>query len=97
MKTNANEVAVFTAASEAFNMANIKCSIEDSINRFDPVFEAAKAAGIPVRGYVSCIAGCPYQGEFWKVLALFFMSFIRLCGSGQGSRSFGNLTRQGLL
>jgi len=62
MKTNANEVAVFTAASEAFNMANIKCSIEDSINRFDPVFEAAKNAGIPVRGYVSCIAGCPYQG-----------------------------------
>ena len=65
MKTNANEVAVFTAASEAFNMANIKCSIEDSINRFDPVFEAAKKAGIPVRGYVSCIAGCPYQGEFF--------------------------------
>jgi len=58
----ANEVAVFTAASEAFNQANIKCSIEDSINRFDPVFEAAKKNGIPVRGYVSCIAGCPYQG-----------------------------------
>ena len=56
-------MAVFTAASEAFNMANIKCSIEDSINRFDPVFEAAKKAGIPVRGYVSCIAGCPYQGK----------------------------------
>ena len=39
-----------------------KCSIEDSINRFDPVFDAAQKMNIPVRGYVSCIAGCPYQG-----------------------------------
>ena len=76
MKTNANEVAVFTAASEAFNMANIKCSIEDSINRFDPVFEAAKKAGIPVRGYVSCIAGCPYQGKF---TLLFYLWISSIC------------------
>lgn len=62
MEVNATEVAVFTAASEAFNQANIRCSIEESINRFDPVFEAAKENNIKVRGYVSCIAGCPYQG-----------------------------------
>ena len=46
----------------AFNMANIRCSIEDSIARFEPVLEAARSQNIPVRGYVSCIAGCPYQG-----------------------------------
>lgn len=57
MEVNATEVAVFTAASEAFNQANIRCSIEESINRFDPVFEAAKENNIKVRGYVSCIAG----------------------------------------
>ena len=57
MEVNASEVAVFTAASEKFNLANIRCSIEESINRFDPVFEAAKQNDIKVRGYVSCIAG----------------------------------------
>jgi len=62
MEVQADEVAVFTAASEAFNKANIRCSIEESIARFDPVFEAAKESGVKVRGYVSCIAGCPYQG-----------------------------------
>ena len=62
MEVQASEVAVFTAASEAFNKANIRCSIEESIARFDPVFEAAKENGVKVRGYVSCIAGCPYQG-----------------------------------
>lgn len=59
---SANEVAVFTAASESFNQANIRCSIDESIERFNPVFEAARNENIPVRGYVSCIAGCPYQG-----------------------------------
>ena len=53
---------MFTAASEEFNKANIRCSIEESIARFNPVFEAARQRNIPVRGYVSCIAGCPYQG-----------------------------------
>ena len=63
IQVNANEVAVFTAASEAFNNANIRCSIDESIERFNPVFEAAREHDIPVRGYVSCIAGCPYQGK----------------------------------
>ncbi|WP_371193153.1 hydroxymethylglutaryl-CoA lyase [Glaciecola sp. SC05] len=58
----ANEVAVFGAASESFSQKNINCSIEQSIERFTPVIEAAKLAGMPVRGYVSCVLGCPYEG-----------------------------------
>ncbi len=59
----AREVAVFGAASNAFSRANINCSIEESIERFAPVCEAAKAQDIRVRGYVSCVVGCPYEGE----------------------------------
>ncbi|WDD97155.1 hydroxymethylglutaryl-CoA lyase [Thalassomonas actiniarum] len=58
----ADEVAIFGAASEAFSQKNINCSIEESLQRFEPVMAAAKAAGIPVRGYVSCVLGCPYDG-----------------------------------
>lgn len=60
---DANEVAVFGAASEAFSQKNINCSIDESLARFAPVMAAAKAQGIAVRGYVSCVLGCPYQGE----------------------------------
>lgn len=56
-------VAVFTAASEAFNRKNINASIEESLERFAPVMERAKADGVRVRGYVSTVLGCPYQGE----------------------------------
>lgn len=59
----ATEVAVFAAASEAFSKKNINCSIAESLDRFRPVTEAAKAAKIKVRGYVSCVLGCPYEGE----------------------------------
>jgi len=59
----ATEVAVFTAASEAFNKRNINASIDESIARFEPVLAAAKADGVKVRGYVSTVLGCPYQGE----------------------------------
>jgi len=59
----AQEVAVFTAASEAFTQKNINCSIAESLRRFEDVLAAAKADGIPVRTYVSCALGCPYQGE----------------------------------
>ena len=59
----ANEVAVFTAASEAFNRKNINASIDESIERFRPVMERARADGVRVRGYVSTVLGCPYQGE----------------------------------
>jgi hydroxymethylglutaryl-CoA lyase len=57
------EVAVFTAASESFNQKNINCSIEESFDRFAPVLEQAQAHGMRVRGYVSCVLGCPYEGE----------------------------------
>jgi hydroxymethylglutaryl-CoA lyase len=57
------EVAVFTAASEAFNRKNINASIDESIERFRPVLERAAADGVRVRGYVSTVLGCPYQGE----------------------------------
>ena len=59
----AEEVAVFTAASEAFNRKNINASIDESIARFRPVLERARADGVRVRGYVSTVLGCPYQGE----------------------------------
>jgi hydroxymethylglutaryl-CoA lyase len=58
-----DEIVVFAAASEAFSHRNINCSIEDSIERFRPVAEAAKANGIYVRGAISCAVGCPYEGE----------------------------------
>ncbi len=59
----AREVAVFTAASEAFNLKNINAGIDASIERFRPVLEQARADGVRVRGYVSTVLGCPYQGE----------------------------------
>ena len=59
----AEEVAVFTAASEAFNRKNINASIDESIDRFLPVLERARADGVKVRGYVSTVLGCPYQGD----------------------------------
>ncbi|MGI9294270.1 MAG: hydroxymethylglutaryl-CoA lyase [Pseudomonadales bacterium] len=63
VEVNATEVAVFAAASESFSKKNINCSIDESIERFIPLMEAAKAQGIAVRGYLSCVAGCPYEGE----------------------------------
>lgn len=58
----ADEVAIFASASEGFSQANINCSIEESIARFKPVLVAAKADNIPVRGYISCVIECPYDG-----------------------------------
>ncbi|RUO77288.1 hydroxymethylglutaryl-CoA lyase [Idiomarina seosinensis] len=63
LAVNTDEVAVFGAASEAFSQKNINCSIDESLARFEPVISAAKEKGIPVRGYVSCVLGCPYQGQ----------------------------------
>lgn len=57
------EVAVFAAASEAFSQRNINCSISESLDRFIPLMEAARLHGIKVRGYVSCVLGCPYEGH----------------------------------
>ncbi len=58
----AREIAIFAAASETFSRKNINCSIAESLERFAPVTAAAKLAGIPVRGYISCVLGCPYEG-----------------------------------
>ncbi len=58
----ADEVAIFGSASEGFSQANINCSIDDSLVRFSPVVAAAQANGTPVRGYVSCVTECPYDG-----------------------------------
>ncbi|UXZ55329.1 hydroxymethylglutaryl-CoA lyase [Halomonas sp. 7T] len=57
------EVAVFGAASEAFSQKNINCSIAESLERFEPVLARANEAGVRVRGYVSCVLGCPYEGD----------------------------------
>ena len=59
----ATEVAIFGAASESFSRKNINCSIAESLERFRPVADAARTSNIKVRGYVSCVLGCPYEGE----------------------------------
>ncbi|KAM4541280.1 hydroxymethylglutaryl-CoA lyase, mitochondrial [Fundulus diaphanus] len=63
LKAGASEVAIFGAASELFSKKNINCSVEESLQRFEEVLKAAKGAAVPVRGYVSCVVGCPYEGQ----------------------------------
>jgi len=63
LPTRPDEIVVFAAASEAFSQKNINCSIAESIERFAPVVEAAHAAGLKVRGALSCAVGCPYEGD----------------------------------
>ena len=63
IEAKATEVAIFASASESFSQKNINCSIAESLERFEPVMQAAKAKNIRVRGYVSCVAGCPYEGD----------------------------------
>ena len=63
LNVGVKEIAIFAAASESFSQRNINCSINDSLQRFKPVMEAARQHGISVRGYVSCVLGCPYEGD----------------------------------
>ncbi len=63
LEVGAKEVSIFTAASESFNRKNINCSIAESMDRFEPVMAAAHEHGIKVRGYVSTVIGCPYEGD----------------------------------
>jgi len=63
MAAGVKEVAVFAAASEAFSQRNINCSISESLKRFVPIMDAARQHGVSVRGYVSCVLGCPYEGD----------------------------------
>lgn len=62
MASGADAVAIFAAASEGFSRANINCSIAESFDRFAPILDAARARNIPVRGYVSCVTHCPFDG-----------------------------------
>ncbi len=62
LEAGVDEVAIFAAASETFSRTNINCSVDKSIARFEPVMLAAQRAGVKVRGYVSCVVGCPYEG-----------------------------------
>ena len=59
----ADEIAIFAAASETFSSKNINCTIAESLQRFTPVIEKAKQINLPIRGYISCVVGCPYEGE----------------------------------
>ena len=63
LEAGVTEVAVFGSASEAFSQKNINCSISESVERFRPVLEAAQKKSVRVRGYISCVLGCPYEGE----------------------------------
>jgi hydroxymethylglutaryl-CoA lyase len=63
LRCNVNEVAIFASASESFSQKNLNCSIQESLRRFEPVVEMAMQYGIKVRGYLSCVAGCPYEGQ----------------------------------
>lgn len=63
IEAKADEVAIFAAASESFSQKNINCSVEESIARFAPIIAEAKKHNIKVRGYVSCVVGCPYEGK----------------------------------
>jgi hydroxymethylglutaryl-CoA lyase len=62
LEAGAREVAIFAAASDGFSMRNINCTVKESFERFRPLTAAALAAGVRVRGYVSCVLGCPYEG-----------------------------------
>jgi len=75
-----DEIVVFGAASEAFSQKNINCSIAESIERFAPVVEAALAAGIAVRGAMSCTVGCPYEGEIAPERVAYLASLMKQIG-----------------
>ena len=63
INTNINSIAIFASASETFSQKNINCSIDESLERFSEVFKRTSASNLPVRGYISCAFGCPYEGD----------------------------------
>ncbi|WP_071797078.1 hydroxymethylglutaryl-CoA lyase [Natronohydrobacter thiooxidans] len=89
----ADEVAVFASASEGFSRANLNCSVEESLARFGPVLEAARAAGLPVRGYVSCVTDCPFDGP--TPPAAVARLAARLCEMGCYEVSLGDTIGRG--
>jgi len=80
IKSGVKEVAVFAAASESFSQKNINCSISESIERFKPLMAQAKETGIVVRGYVSCVLGCPYEGDIAPQKVAQVAKMLEQCG-----------------
>lgn len=76
----ADEVAIFASASEGFSRANVNCSIAESLERFAPIVEAAKADNIPVRGYVSCVTDCPFDGPTPPAMVARSVGYLRDAG-----------------
>ncbi len=76
----ADEVAIFASASEGFSRANVNCTIAESLERFAPIVEAAKVDGIPVRGYVSCVTNCPFDGPTPPEMVARSVGFLRDAG-----------------
>ena len=93
MEARADEIAIFGAASEAFSRANINKSIAESLDAFAPIAEAAKAAGVPMRGYVSCVVHCPYEGAVDPVAAAHVAQALFAMGCYEVS--LGDTTGQG--
>lgn len=77
---NADEVAIFASASEGFSKANVNCTIAESLERFAPIVEAAKSDGIPVRGYVSCVTDCPFDGPTPPEMVARSVGYLRDAG-----------------
>lgn len=80
LEVGATEVAIFGAASDSFSKKNINCNVVDSLERFRPVCEEATAAGLKVRGYVSCVLGCPYEGDIHPDAVGFVAASLREMG-----------------
>ncbi len=79
IEAGAKEVAIFASASESFSQRNINCSVEESLGRFRPVLEKAASSGVRVRGYMSCVIGCPYEGAIApETVALLSQSLLDL-------------------
>lgn len=76
----ASEVAIFASASEGFSKANVNCTIAESLERFAPIVEAAKADGMPVRGYVSCVTDCPFDGPTPPAMVARSVAYLRDAG-----------------
>jgi hydroxymethylglutaryl-CoA lyase len=93
VKNNVKEIAIFTSVSDTFNKKNINCSIDESFVRFEPIMKIAQENNIRVRGYVSCIAGCPYQG-YVKLTDIYHVT-KRLLDIGVYEVSLGDTTGVG--
>lgn len=91
LEAGVEEVAIFGAASDAFSLRNINCNVLDSMERFRPVCEAARTHGVRVRGYVSCVLGCPYEGH----VAADAVAFV--AQSVSGATGCGGLNCQAML